>query len=753
GESGPRRETRPVQADHDTHESESTPTLIQDIRLIFATILTDPGSSLAYGADALVAVTLVLVQRDYNTGMTATFIGGGIVMGVYFIAILVYNSMTRHHVHRVLGGGAFVSSHITSEQIRTPWLKRTVQLMGRAGTASLLSDFPATQAISLIAGVEALYFIEAPDRFGWAMVFLIGLSIVQRYGLGNLARYMIWPVLAFYISNLGIQLVGISMIATNGWTPPTLHAIADDGISYWPLIFAAVANGATLITGVEVGYSSVNFPHHKGKAIRISMWLLYGIVLTTYSLQLINFMGLGINQLAFPIDESHKHLPPVPIQIASHIGGDMLAIPFGLLTAIMLLLAAQTAQSDFPLEILRASRSNFFPRGIGDTAWKRTVPAPLIGGHEGVYNPRATLLLGALSIVILYFFPHSHDIESMYGLAVVTAMCIDIASYLMRQIRVKKVSPLTVTGLIIMIFMFGNILYNKFFDGAWFIVVLMVIYMIVFLFSEAVYNLWTRKINIVPLELGLWYPLFQNHPVDEKNLLLVSKFHPGVVHFLKNYARGGRMPLVVHFDTDDTDTPTQERPDWFRVINVPAGRDTITAITRYIQQHKPERVHLIPLLVRGMDPIKHYYFGNSIERLKHAISQFTDLQVEYNRERVSITMREVLHEIFPFLKYRHLKKNRNARRGVSGKSAGSDEAEKSRSEGLFRGRLVKSIQQSMPGDKHPSPASKKSRKKSAKQIRESKSPQSGGRQKSTRSTSDQKSQKKKSPRRPRNPEE
>ncbi|MCB1317163.1 MAG: hypothetical protein KDK27_14470, partial [Leptospiraceae bacterium] len=82
-----------MQADHDTHESESTPTLIQDIRLIFATILTDPGSSLAYGADALVAVTLVLVQRDYNTGMTATFIGGGIVMGVYFIAILVYNSM------------------------------------------------------------------------------------------------------------------------------------------------------------------------------------------------------------------------------------------------------------------------------------------------------------------------------------------------------------------------------------------------------------------------------------------------------------------------------------------------------------------------------------------------------------------------------------------------------------------------------------------------------------------------------------
>ena len=148
------------------------PTLLEDIRLIFATILTDPGSSLAYGADALLAITTILLQRNYESGMIATFVGGGIVMGVYLIAILVYNSMTRHHVHRILGGGAFVSSHITSQQIRTPWLKRVVQLMGKTGTASLLADFPATQAISLIAGVEALYFIPIEERLpeevaGW----------------------------------------------------------------------------------------------------------------------------------------------------------------------------------------------------------------------------------------------------------------------------------------------------------------------------------------------------------------------------------------------------------------------------------------------------------------------------------------------------------------------------------------------------------------------------------------------------------
>jgi hypothetical protein len=631
-------------SDHTADPDKKPPTLLQDIRLIFATILTDPGSSLAYGADALIAVTIVLFASDFRTGMTATLIAGATVMVVYLIAIIVYNSMTRHHVHRVLGGGAFVSSLITSEQIRTPWLKKSVQFMGKMGTGSLLSDFPATQAISLIAGVEALYFIPVEQRLAYAISFVALLSAVQRYGLGNLAKFMIWPVIAFYVSNLAIQIIGIGIIFEQGWIWPTIppEALEGKGLGlFWPIIFTAVAAGATLITGVEVGYASVNYPYHKGKAIRISMWILYVLVLATYSMQLINFMGLGVTY--------DTHIL-VPIQIARTIGGDLVAVPFGVLIAIMLLLAAQTAQSDFPLEILRASRSGFFPRGIGDTAWRRT-RAPLgMGGHHGVYNPRAMILLGILSIIIMYFFPSSHKIEAMYGLAVITAMTIDIASYLLRQIRARKFAIMTILGLLIMVFMLGNIVYNKFFEGAWFIVILMVLYMIVFLFSEAVYGLWSEKVNMVPLELGLSFPAFQGLPVDRQNVLLISKFHPGVIHFLKNYLRSGHMPLCVHFQTDPEESLPEELPEWFENIIVPQGVDTITAITSYVQEREPDRVHLIPLLVRGVDQIKHFYFGNSMETLKHSLSQFADVQVEYNRERILITFSEIFNRIFPVLK-------------------------------------------------------------------------------------------------------
>ncbi len=626
-------------------EQKQHPSLLQDIRLIFASILTDPGSSLAYGADAVIAVTSVLLYHNHTTGSIVTITAGAVIMLVYLFAVLIYNSMTRYHVHPQLGGGAFVSALISAQKIRKPYAKALLRKMGKLGTASLLSDFPATQAISLIAGVEALYFIPTEQRFHYALLFLAFISFVQRYGLGNISRYLIWPVIAFYASNMLIQCAGLYELMIEGWQAPQIVLRENSGsYAFWPILLGAVANGATLITGVEVGYSSVNFPYHKGKAIRLSMWILYIIVFFTYSLQILNFLALGIDQRMY----EEGAIPPVPIQIAQHLGGDYLALPFGLLTALMLLLAAQTAQSDFPLEILRASRNHFFPKGIGDTAWRKVRPAPVIGGHEGVYNPRATMLLGMLSIVILYFFPHSHDIESMYGLAVLTAICMDIGSYFLRQLFARLVVPLTLLTFLLMLFMLSNILYNKFFDGAWFIVMLMTLYLFVFAFSSMLYKIWQEKVDIVPTELGLYYPAFSNLPVDKKNIVLLSNFHPGVVHFLKSYVRSKHMPLVVHFQTDPSEKLPKALPPWFRNIPVQTDTDTLSAILRYVREHKPERVHLIPLLVRGINPIKNYYFGNSIEALKEAVSEYTDVQVEYNRERINIAAKEIWKQFLPY---------------------------------------------------------------------------------------------------------
>jgi hypothetical protein len=624
-------------------DPEKKPSLFADIRLIFATILTDPGSSLAYGADALIAVTIVLFPVSYGLGITATLIGAGTIMLVYLTALLVYDLMVRHHTHKIFGGGAYVSAYLTSLKIRHhPRLKRMMANIGKLGTASLLADFPATQAISVIAGVEALSLIPVEQRLQFAFAFVLFLSVIQKWGLGSLSRFMIWPIILFYATNLGINLFGLVEILREGFEAPIITGeIRELNIerTLIPVLAMGIANGATIITGVEVGYSAINIPYHKGRAIRISMAILFAIVSVTYILQIINFIGLGITY--------NSHIP-VPLQIALHVGGEKVALAFGFLTAMILLLAAQTAQSDFPLELLRASRSRFFPRGLGDMAWKKTSTLFNIGGHEGVYNPRAVVLLAILSLGIIFFFPDSHQIEGMYGLAVMLAMNITIFSFLVRQVRARRFSPLTWMAFAVMQMMLWNILYNKFFEGAWFILFLMLVYYLTFKFSESLYQKWEEKLRLVPLELGLWYPAFADLPVDDRHIVLVSKFHPGVIHFLKQYTKSGRIPLVVHFHTDAEEPVPKDLPQWFKILPVPPEQDTITAITQYIRTKRPERVHLIPLLVEGPRWLTNLFFGNSIQRLIFALSRQADLQVEYNRERISFTAKELLTSMNPF---------------------------------------------------------------------------------------------------------
>ncbi len=619
---------------------EAKPSLFSDIRIIFSTILTDPGSSLAYGADAVIAVTSVLIYQNYQMGLIVTLGVGFTIMLIYICAVLSYNLMSKYHTHKKYGGGAFVSSVLTANKFKNPIIKKFLDYIGKTGAASLLADFPVTQAISLISGVEALYFVPPQERLYWFIGFLTLISLVQKFGLNKLSYYLIWPVLSFYTCNLIIQFTGIIQILQQGWHPPVLKIQANQVQYIIPTVLIALANGTTLITGVEVGYSSINIPYHKHRAMNFSMIALYFIVFFTYIFQLINFLGVGIDQNSF------KNIPPVPIQIAYALGGDYLATFFGLLTAVILILAAQTSQTDYPLGLLRASRENYFPKGIGDSAWRKTRP-PLGIGQHGVYNPSAVTLLFLLSLFIIYLFPDSHKIEGMYGLAVITAMTISIFSYLLRLLRAKIYNIIIMLTFSILLVMLVNILYQKFFEGAWFTLLLMCIYFLIFMFSSHIYKIWEEKQDSTPLESLLWDPVFCNLPVDKKNLVLVSKFHPGVLLFLKDFVKSGRMPFVVHFQSESEEKFPASLPEWYKVLPLEPEKDTVTSIVDYVKALSPSRVHIIPLLVSGGDFIRRYFFGNSIDRLRYALSQVASLQVEYNRVRVDITIKEVLKRMLP----------------------------------------------------------------------------------------------------------
>ena len=561
-------------------------------------------------------------------------------MTVYLFAVIIYNQMTRVHADAKLGGGSYVSAMLAAKSYRhIPWLSHFFEYLGRLGQGSLLADFPVTQSISLISGIEALYWIPDEFRLTSAILLLGLLSLVQRFGLHRIGRFLIWPVVTFYATNLAINAFGVAQIAYHGWTRPIMHLSENTIEGMVPLTFHAIANGATLITGVEVGYSSVNVPHSGHRAVRVSMWILYALVLVTYGMQLVNFLGLGV---------TYDGSLPVPILIAKTLGGKYLAIPFGILTAVMLVLAAQTAQSDFPLGLLRMARADLLPRGLGDASWRsvKTILSERFRTHGGVYNPRGVVLLGILSITVLVLFPTSHLMEGMYGLAVLMAMSITVIGFLLRLLRVHRFPIFVFLGSLIFVAMMLNILWNKFFEGAWVIVVFLAVYMLIFALSRSVYRLYRKRQNIISFDEVLSYPAFNRLPVNETQALLVNSFHPGVMRFLKTFIKSGTMPLVLHFHTEEsTDHPIFSAP-WFRNIQVPLNRDIISTIVEFVHENRFQRIHLVPVLVSGKFPFTNYFFGNAITQLSLSLSEVTDLQVEYNKERVNIRTLEIIKDAF-----------------------------------------------------------------------------------------------------------
>jgi len=172
----------------------------------------------------------------------------------------------------------------------------------------------------------------------------------------------------------------------------------------------------------------------------------------------------------------------------------------------MLLLAAQTAQTDFPLEVPRIPEQFLSARN-----WRHGMEADAppagIGGHEGLYNPRATILLGGLTSLSCIFPDESrHRGHVRPGRHAYNDHC--YSKLPAPQVRAHRFSFVTALAFIIMVGMLFNVLFSKFFEG------LVHSRAACFVSApvhsvDAIYKIWIEKMSLVPLTCSR-YPAFQN---------------------------------------------------------------------------------------------------------------------------------------------------------------------------------------------------------------------------------------------------
>jgi amino acid transporter len=313
-----------------------------------AVFASDNISSSAYASEEIMRVVVAAGAGALALTMPLTVA----IVVVLAVVVISYQQTIRAYPS---GGGSYI---VASDNLG--------RLPGLVAAAALLTDYVLTVAVSIAAGVAALTSI-VPALFDWRVV--LGVAFVAALWLGNLrgiresANIFAIPTYVYLVAIYGLlgfglwRFVGGSLPA---YTPPAGwlgHEAATSGLSLL-LILRAFASGSVALTGTEAvanGVPAFTPPEsrHAGQVL-ILMGLFFGSIFIG-----ISFLAAQLGVVPDPTEQE-----TVISQIARTLVGA--GTPYHYLiqvsTALLLVLAANTAFADFPRLASILGKDRYMPR-------------------------------------------------------------------------------------------------------------------------------------------------------------------------------------------------------------------------------------------------------------------------------------------------------------------------------------------------------------------------------------------------------
>ncbi|MCZ2491729.1 amino acid permease [Dellaglioa algida] len=335
-----------------------------------ALLSSDALSSVAYGTEQIVTVLV---------GFSAMAIWYSLPIALLVLVLLASITISyRQIIHAYpKGGGAYVVSS-----------KNLGKNAGLISGGSLLIDYMLTVAVSVSAGTEAL-ISAVPSLYGHqvgiSVVIIILVMAMNLRGLRESASFLTVPVYLFVVMIILMLLVGGYNIMT-GQVP--YHATAAVGTAVpgitMALLLKAFSSGSSSLTGVEAISNAVPFfkkPHAKNAAATLTIMA---------TLLAIFFGGITFLNYWYGIVPTEK--VTVLSQIAqTTFGQGILYYIFQFSTVLILVLAANTGFSAFPILAFNLAKDKFMPHLYMDK-----------GDRLGYSNGIITLAAG--SIILTFIF-------------------------------------------------------------------------------------------------------------------------------------------------------------------------------------------------------------------------------------------------------------------------------------------------------------------------------------------------------------
>lgn len=424
-----------------------------------AVLSSDALSSVAYATEQIMRVLLLA-----GTAALSASMGIGLVLVILlFVVGFSYRQTIKAYP---TGGGSYI---VAKDNLGT--------LPGLTAAASLLISYTLTVAVSVAAGVLALSSAypslhQFSAEIGVAVVVLI--TLVNLRGIRESGTIFMLPTYFFLVA----------MAVMLGWGfyryglgPPAEPQVVHAGTEALTLVLMlrAFASGGAALTGVEAISDGV-------PAFRPPEWVNAQKTLTAMVL-ILAVMFSGITYLAnrmgvVPGDESET----VVSMIARGVFGDSpvyYAVQYS--TFLILFLAANTAYSDFPRLAYFLGRDRFLPRQF-------TFRGDRLAFSVGI------VVLGVASSIVLWSFGGSIErLIPLYAFGVFSAFTLSQTGMVVRWWRRREPGwqrsiVFNGVGAIATFVVLVVVATTKFVEGAWMVVVLLPLLILMFRGIHAHYS-------------------------------------------------------------------------------------------------------------------------------------------------------------------------------------------------------------------------------------------------------------------------
>jgi amino acid transporter len=313
-----------------------------------AVLSSDALSSVAYATEEILRILILAGLGAFSYAMPLGF-------GIIILLIVVVTSYRQTIAAYPRGGGSYI---VAKDNLGT--------LPGLTAAAAILIGYILTVAVSVSAGIAALYSLFPslePLKVQLCVVVVLLVTVANLRGVREAGNIFAVPTYLFIVGMLALIAYGLLRLWFGVGGEPVYQAPADvilpgaQAISLL-LLLRAFTQGATALTGVEAiadGVPAFKAPE-AANARSTLLWL--GILSVT--------MFGGVTFLAAQLKIQPSQSETVVSQIARTIfppmfGGNPLWYFVQIATALILVLAANTAFSDFPRLSYFLARDKFMP--------------------------------------------------------------------------------------------------------------------------------------------------------------------------------------------------------------------------------------------------------------------------------------------------------------------------------------------------------------------------------------------------------